>query len=81
MDLKDRKDIKDKRSFTDRRKRPTPFVSRYTFWGGRRKLIRREEDKRKHNFVDLYSPSLLIILLVVLILTSLTVADSVTSIL
>ena len=73
MDLKDRNDIDDKRSITDRRKRPTPSLSRYTFFGGRRKIIRRQENKRKHNFVDLYSPSLLITLLVVLILTSLAV--------
>ena len=43
----------------DRRGRPTPRFSRYTFWGGRRKDPRREEE-RAGSFVDLYEPSLLV---------------------
>ena len=37
----------------DRRGRPTPRVSPYTFWGGRRKWIRREQE-REGTFVDVY---------------------------
>ena len=43
----------------ERRKHPTPIFSRYTFWGGRRKTIR-ENDRKKHLFVDLYSTRLLV---------------------
>ena len=61
------------RIIPDRRKRPTPFISRYSFIGGRRKTIRREEDKKKHVFVDLYSTRLFII---VIILSALSIIDS-----
>ncbi len=62
-----------RRIVPDRRKRPTPFISKYTFTGGQRKTIRREEDKKKYFFVDLYSTRLLITLLVLL---SLNISDS-----
>lgn len=58
----------EKRFLSDRRKRPTPFISRYTFWGGQRKIIRREADRKKYNFVDVYSPHLFLMLLLLLIL-------------
>ena len=48
------------RTFSDRRKGPTPIISRYTFFGGRRKKARRKEDKKNYIFVDLYSTRLLI---------------------
>jgi len=35
----------------DRRRRPTPFISRYTFWG-RRKAHRRTEDPQANYYVD-----------------------------
>jgi hypothetical protein len=57
-----------KRVIVDRRKRPTPMISRYTFWGGRRKTIRREEDKKVYLHVDLYSRRLLLIIMVLLLL-------------
>lgn len=37
----------------DRRQRPTARFSRYTLWGGRRKTIRRDEE-REGSFVDRY---------------------------
>ena len=43
----------------DRRRDPTPIFSRYTFWGGQRKTIRRGTDEKKHLFVDIYSARLL----------------------
>jgi len=61
------------RIISDRRKRPTPFISRYSFHGGRRKIIRRKEDKKRYVFVDLYSTRLLIILLV---LSALSIIDT-----
>lgn len=55
-----------RRTGMDRRARPTPFLSRYTFTGGRRKTVRRETDKRRHIFVDLYETKLFIGILVLL---------------
>lgn len=46
--------------------RPTPFLSRYSFTGGRRKTVRRETDKRRHIFVDLYDTKLFIGILALL---------------
>lgn len=51
-----------RRNFPDRRKRPTPILSRFTLWG-RRKILRREEDQKRGGYVDRYSPSLLFFLL------------------
>jgi len=62
-----------RRKIPDRRKSPTPFISRYSFLGGHRKIVRRDEDKKKYAFVDLYSPRLFIILLV---LSALSIVDS-----
>jgi hypothetical protein len=39
----------------DRRKRPTPLLSRYIFFGGRRKGPRRSADRTVHVFSDVYS--------------------------
>lgn len=49
------------RDLPDRRSCPTPLFSRYTLWGGRRKMVRRTHEKRAHLFVDLYSARLLFI--------------------
>lgn len=59
----------DMRTISDRRRFPTPVVSRYTVFGGRRKTIRRLEDKKKHLFVDLYSTRLLVAVMVLLVLS------------
>jgi len=63
-------DNTDRRSLPDRRKRPTPVLSRYSLAGGLRKTIRRESDKKKIFFVDRYSTRLLITLLFLFILSS-----------
>jgi hypothetical protein len=67
--MKDRVHIDDRRSIDDRRKQSTPFLSRQTIFGGRRKTIRRKEDKRKHIFLDNYGLLLFITLLLLLILS------------
>lgn len=59
------------RGFQDRRKCPTPMISRFTFYGGRRKTVRRTEDKKEHIYVDLYSTRLLVAVLSLLLLSSL----------
>jgi len=58
---------KNQRNSTDRRNQPTPALSRYTIFGGRRKTVRRDRDKKSHIFVDLYSNRLFIA--VVLLMT------------
>ncbi len=55
----------------DRRKCPTPIFSRYTFSGGRRRIIRRRDNKKQHLFVDLYSTRLLIAIIGLLCLSCL----------
>jgi hypothetical protein len=59
----------ERRTLSDRRKLPTPVFSRYTFYGGRRKKIRREEDKKRYRYVDVYSPWLLLILLSIILIS------------
>lgn len=56
----------------DRRSRATPRLSRYSLWGGRRRKIRRQEE-REGAYVDLYSPMLLALLAWVALMNS---ADS-----
>jgi len=55
------------RDIPDRRRRPTPMLSRYSFFG-RRKYIRRDEDKDKHIYVDRYSLRTLLFILAILLL-------------
>jgi len=61
--------ITDQRDFIDRRKCPTPIISRFTFYGGKRKVVRRVIDKKTHIYVDLYSTRLLVAVLSLLILS------------
>jgi Domain of unknown function (DUF5658) len=61
------------RTLADRRRQPTPLISKYTCLGGQRCDIRRKEDKARYFFVDVYSPGLFMALLFLLMLT---VADS-----
>jgi hypothetical protein len=55
----------EKRGFRDRRRKPTPLFSRYTLWG-RRKVLRRKEDQEKGGYVDRYSPGLLFFIILIL---------------
>ncbi len=59
----------------DRRQRPTPMLSKYTFVGGRREGGRREGEV-ENVYVDVYSPRLVLLLL---LFFSLTVIDSVST--
>ena len=62
----------DKRTLKDRRKRPTPGLSRYTFFG-RRKGVRRKEEQEKGGYVDRYSSKLFFFLIFII---GLNVLDS-----
>lgn len=48
----------ERRILSDRRKKPTPILSKYTF-SGRRKEFRRKTDKERGGYVDRYSPGIL----------------------
>ncbi len=56
----------------DRRRRPTPMLSRYTFFGGRRRGVRRAEDPQEV-FVDRYGKG---VISAVLALVLLNLADA-----
>lgn len=59
------------RGSSDRRELPTPVISKYSFIGGKRKHIRRAENRKEHLFVDLYSTRLLIAVIGLLCLSCL----------
>lgn len=59
----------------DRRQRPTPMLSRYTFVGGRR-VGGRRDGEIENVYVDVYSPRLVMLLL---LFFALTVLDSVST--
>lgn len=54
-------EFQDRRTIKDRRKQPTPGISRFTLWG-RRRTFRRKEDQDKGGYVDNYHSGLLILL-------------------
>lgn len=62
----------DRRIQKDRRKQPTPALSRYVFCGERRTL-RRKKDQKAGGYVDRYSPTLLFFLISIV---SLNVLDA-----
>ncbi len=51
----------ERRVLRDRRRHPTPALSRFTLWG-RRRTLRREEDRKRGGYVDRYEPDLLFLL-------------------
>ncbi|UCH82454.1 MAG: hypothetical protein JSW20_07425 [Nitrospiraceae bacterium] len=57
------------RTKQDRRVSPTPIISKYSIKGGRRRIVRRNDDKTAHIFVDLYSTRLFMIVLSLLFLS------------
>ena len=56
---------KDRRVLTDRRRKPTPRWSWYTFFG-RRTTFRRKSDQEKGGYVDRYSHLMFFILVLIL---------------
>jgi len=56
--------MEEKRTLNDRRQKPTPLVSRYSFLG-KRKTIRRKTDQGQGGYVDRYSSTLLTLLVLV----------------
>jgi hypothetical protein len=57
----------ERRAQTDRRQRPTPMWSRYLIAGGRRRTIRRVEE-RSGAFVDVHGPRILLVALAIVAL-------------
>ena len=68
----------DRRTLPDRRKKPTPMLSWYTFFG-RRRGFRRESDREKGGYTDRYSLRLFFFFISILCLSILDVylADTV----
>ncbi|MFH1727815.1 MAG: DUF5658 family protein [Pseudomonadota bacterium] len=62
-----------KRVVKDRRKKPTPFISKYTFWGKRRGN-RRDSDPQKNYYVDRVGAIYWIVVFIIIILS---VSDSI----
>jgi hypothetical protein len=60
----------ERRFFKDRRRKPTPLLSRYTLWG-RRKTLRRKEDQERGGYVDRYDSGLLFFLVLIVGLNAL----------
>lgn len=58
------------REMRDRRSRPTPFLSRYTLFGGRRRGGRRDGEKRDV-FVDLFSEHIFLVAILIVALNML----------
>jgi len=54
-------EFQDRRTIKDRRRRPTPGISRFALWG-RRRTFRRKEDQEKGGYIDYYHSGLLILL-------------------
>ncbi|NIO05985.1 MAG: hypothetical protein GTN74_15700 [Proteobacteria bacterium] len=61
----------ERRQKKDRRNRPTPMLSRYSLWGGRRESARRRDDRRGGYYVDRYGPALLFLFAIVILLNAL----------
>jgi len=57
--------VNDPRAAKDRRKRPTPALSRHTFLG-RRKNLRRKSDREMGGYVDRYSSALFALLVLII---------------
>ncbi len=62
----------DNRNFGDRRKQPTKGLSRYTFFG-RRRRFRRKSEKERGGYTDRYSAGLFFVLILIV---GLNVLDS-----
>ena len=60
------------RILKDRRKKPTPALSRYILWG-RRRTFRRKEEKERGGYVDYYEWGLLLPLVLI---SGLNILDS-----
>lgn len=55
----------ERRAYPDRRRKPTPFLSRYTITGSRQRN-RRAGDRDRNYYVDIYSKKWLLVILTVL---------------
>ena len=56
-----------RRTVPDRRTKPTPILSRYSL-RGRRRDVRRDEDRKRHIYVDQYSLGFFLLLMAILLL-------------
>lgn len=61
----------ERRQLKDRRKRPTPMLSRYAFWGGRRVSARRADDRRGGYYIDRYGSGVFTLFTLMILLNAL----------
>jgi hypothetical protein len=61
----DQRDDTENRNMSDRRRKPTPGLSRHTFFG-RRTRIRRKEERDRGGYLDRYSAKLFFFLILIL---------------
>lgn len=62
-------ELTERRSGYDRRSKPTPIVSAFSFRNGKRRHVRRASDRSIHVFVDRYSPWIFASCLALLVLS------------
>jgi hypothetical protein len=60
----------ERRQRKDRRKTPTPMLSRYSLFGGKRERARRWDDRRGGYYVDRYGPAVLFLFTIVILLNA-----------
>ena len=60
----------ERRQIKDRRTKATPMMSRYSFFGGRRREARRSEDRRDGYYVDRYGSVAFVLFIVVVALNA-----------
>jgi len=63
--MKNMEESFDRRTQKDRRKKPTPALTWFTFFG-RRRTIRRKEESQRGGYVDRYSPTLFFFLVLII---------------
>ncbi|NIQ37040.1 MAG: hypothetical protein GTN81_00390, partial [Proteobacteria bacterium] len=60
----------ERRQKKDRRKTPTPMLSRYSLFGGKRERARRSDDRQGGYYVDRYGAAALFLFTVVILLNA-----------
>jgi len=58
----------ERRKREDRREKPTPMLSRYAFWGGKRRKARRADDRQGGYYVDRYGTGAFILFTIIILL-------------
>jgi hypothetical protein len=60
----------ERRQLKDRRAKPTPILSRYSFLGGKRRKARRGEDRRGGYYIDRYGAGAFVLFSIIILLNA-----------